>query len=179
MDCSLPGSSVHGNFQASVLEWVAISFSRGSSQPRDQSQVSCSGAQLTDGLSCSFYIHLTPTVYVLWGTSACLVFSRKWLQNTLEYFWNLTSVSAFIHSVLCLRFLHVTAGSRILPIFILFYYVDVYQFVSFSFWWKFVLLLPSYFKHKCLNHRKKVKVTLLSHVRLFETLWTVAYEVPP
>ena len=31
MDCSLPGSSVHGIFQAKVLEWVAISFSRGSS----------------------------------------------------------------------------------------------------------------------------------------------------
>ena len=37
MDCSLPGSSVHGIFQARVLEWVAISFSRGSSWPRDQS----------------------------------------------------------------------------------------------------------------------------------------------
>ena len=35
MDCSLPGSSVHGIFQAIVLEWIAISFSRGSSQPRD------------------------------------------------------------------------------------------------------------------------------------------------
>ena len=31
MDCSLPHSSVHGIFQARVLEWVAISFSRGSS----------------------------------------------------------------------------------------------------------------------------------------------------
>ena len=35
MDCSLPGSSVHGILQARILEWVAISFSRGSSQPRD------------------------------------------------------------------------------------------------------------------------------------------------
>ena len=40
MGCSLP-HSVHGIFQARVLEWVAISFSRGSSQPRDQTQVSC------------------------------------------------------------------------------------------------------------------------------------------
>ena len=39
MDCSLPGSSVHGIFQARILEWVAISSSRGSSQPRDQTQV--------------------------------------------------------------------------------------------------------------------------------------------
>ena len=40
MGCSLPGSSVHGIFQAIVLEWIAISFSRGSSQPRDRTQVS-------------------------------------------------------------------------------------------------------------------------------------------
>ena len=41
IDCSLPGSSVHGIFQARVLEWVAISFSRGSSQPRGRTPVSC------------------------------------------------------------------------------------------------------------------------------------------
>ena len=35
MDCSPPGSSVHGIFQARILEWVAISFSRGSSWPRN------------------------------------------------------------------------------------------------------------------------------------------------
>ena len=38
--CSLPGSSVHVIFQARILEWFAISFSRGSSQPRDQTWVS-------------------------------------------------------------------------------------------------------------------------------------------
>jgi len=41
MDCSPPGSSVHGLLQARILEWVAIPFSTGSSQPRDQTQVSC------------------------------------------------------------------------------------------------------------------------------------------
>ena len=40
MDYSLPGSSVHGILQASILEWVAVSFSRRSSQPRDQTRVS-------------------------------------------------------------------------------------------------------------------------------------------
>ena len=39
MDCSLPGSSVHDILQARVLEWVAVPFSRRSSQPRDQTQV--------------------------------------------------------------------------------------------------------------------------------------------
>ena len=40
LDYSLPGSSVHGIFQARILEWVAISFPMGSSQPRDQTHVS-------------------------------------------------------------------------------------------------------------------------------------------
>ena len=41
MDCSLPGSSVHGFFQARILEWTAVSFTRGSSWPRDRPWVSC------------------------------------------------------------------------------------------------------------------------------------------
>ena len=41
MDSSLLGSSIHGNLQARVLEWAAISFSRGSSKPRDRTWVSC------------------------------------------------------------------------------------------------------------------------------------------
>ena len=41
MDCRLPGFSSHGIFHARVLEWVAISSSRGSSWTRDRSQVSC------------------------------------------------------------------------------------------------------------------------------------------
>ena len=40
MDCNPPSSSVHGILQARILEWVAIPFSRGSSQPRDRTQVS-------------------------------------------------------------------------------------------------------------------------------------------
>ena len=41
MDCGLPGFSVHGILQARILEWVAIPFSRGTSQPRDRTVVSC------------------------------------------------------------------------------------------------------------------------------------------
>ena len=41
VDCSPPDFSVHGILQARILEWVAVSFSRGSSQPRDRTQVSC------------------------------------------------------------------------------------------------------------------------------------------
>ena len=41
IDCSLPGSSVHGILQARILEWVPIPSSRGSSQCRDQTHISC------------------------------------------------------------------------------------------------------------------------------------------
>ena len=44
-DCSLPDSSVYGILQARILEWVAIPFSRGSSQPRDRTQVSALQAE--------------------------------------------------------------------------------------------------------------------------------------
>ena len=42
-----PVSSIHGISQARILEWVAISFSRGSSQPRGQTHISCIGRFLT------------------------------------------------------------------------------------------------------------------------------------
>ena len=46
MDCSPPGSSVHGISQARILEWVAISFSRGSSQSWNGTHISCIGRQI-------------------------------------------------------------------------------------------------------------------------------------
>ena len=59
MDCRPPGSSLHGIFQARILEWVAISFSKGSSQPRDQTYISCIGRQILLPLS-----HLGSPVHV-------------------------------------------------------------------------------------------------------------------
>ena len=41
MDYNPPGSSIHGIFPARILEWVAISYSRVSSRPRDQTHISC------------------------------------------------------------------------------------------------------------------------------------------
>ena len=45
MDCSLPGFSVHGILQARILEWITISFSRGSPRPRDRTQISHIGGR--------------------------------------------------------------------------------------------------------------------------------------
>ena len=65
MDYSLPGSSVCGIFQARILEWVAISFSRGSSWPKDQthvSYVSCIGR---------WVFTISATWEALWNQSCC------------------------------------------------------------------------------------------------------------
>ena len=60
MDCSPPGSSVHGISQARILEWIAISSSRGSSWPRAWTQVSCIGRGILYSLS-----HHGSTYYLL------------------------------------------------------------------------------------------------------------------
>jgi len=49
MGCNPPGSSVHGISQVRILEWVAISFSRGASQPRDFFIVQLSHPYMTTG----------------------------------------------------------------------------------------------------------------------------------
>ena len=60
MSCSLPGSSVHRILQARILQGVAISFSRGSSQPRDQTQVSCIAGSFQEKP-----IKFSPTIFIL------------------------------------------------------------------------------------------------------------------
>ena len=67
MDCSLPNSSVHGISQARILEWVDVSFSRGSSRLRDRTPVSCTGSWIlsvprktTSQQSCQFLVLMTP-----------------------------------------------------------------------------------------------------------------------
>ena len=78
MDHSLPGFSVHGIFQARVLEWVAISFSRGSSWPRDQTHVSCIAGRR----------------FTLWATYDPNLELMKSLWNYLD-FWNLLAIFLF------------------------------------------------------------------------------------
>ena len=68
MDCSLPGSSIHGIFQARVLEWVATSFSRGSSWPRDWTQVSrIAGRHFTTQVC-----HIAGRRFTVWATREVL-----------------------------------------------------------------------------------------------------------
>ena len=69
MDCSLPGSSVHGIFQARILEWAAISYSRGSSRPRDWTHISC--------ISCIgrwIFYHWAPGEPMLYSRSLLVIY---------------------------------------------------------------------------------------------------------
>ena len=81
MDCSLPGSSLHGILQARVLEWVVISFSRGSSHPRDRTLVSCILGRrfnlwATREPICKFYVITIPI------TAKCFL---KWEKFILKF----------------------------------------------------------------------------------------------
>ena len=78
MDCNSPGSSVHGIFQARILEWVAISFSRGSSPPRDGTCVSC--------IVGRFFT--TRETLVLIYTHVILFYKQKSLCNIIIYSLN-------------------------------------------------------------------------------------------
>ena len=83
MDCSPPGSPVHGIFQTRILEWVTISSSRGSSQPRDWTQVfwvSWIGSQ-------NFTTSATweaPVIYCIY-TNECMHLSGKKLYSLQEF----------------------------------------------------------------------------------------------
>ena len=97
LDCSLPGSSVRGIFQARILEWVAISFSRGPSGPSDRTQVSC----IADGF------------FTFWATREAPGFGEEvwhWVKKLLNVlnsfiplqFSLLLPSTCFIVVILCL-----------------------------------------------------------------------------
>ena len=78
MDCSLPGSSVHGIFQARILEWAAIPFSTRSSQPRDRTQVSCIGGQILYLLCCQGSPRRIFVIVVVQSPSRVWLFVIPW-----------------------------------------------------------------------------------------------------
>ena len=106
VDCSLPGSPVHGILQARKLEWVLIPFSRGCSQPRDLTCISCiTGKEFPDSspgrpdkevLSLKsklglleIYSSLFGWCFLVTGSQSCYVFSSPLLS--------------FLHTNFCVR----------------------------------------------------------------------------
>ena len=79
MNCSPPGSSVHGILQARILEWIAMPFSRASSRPRDRTQVSCiAGRFFTIWTTREASIGKQMCVYPLSGVCFESIFSWPW-----------------------------------------------------------------------------------------------------
>ena len=83
MDCSLPGSSVHGIFQARVLEWVTISFSRGSSPPRDRTQVS----------------YIAGRRFTFWATREDYIENNLLLMKKIKHISNVLRVPKYVYSI--------------------------------------------------------------------------------
>ena len=109
IDCSLPDSSVHGISQAKILEWVAISFSRGFSWPRGWTHVSCIGrlvlyhwtaaqCYIKDHLTCFHCLFLATALIgqfpliCLSGDSYVLMYLLVYYSFLLDFFflsyWN-------------------------------------------------------------------------------------------
>ena len=67
VDCYLPGSSVHGISQKRTLEWIAVSYSRGLSRPRDQSHISCLASRFftTEPFGKTIYTYIYICLYIL------------------------------------------------------------------------------------------------------------------
>ena len=74
--CRPPGSSVHGISQARILQWVAVSFSRGSSWPRDQTHVSYNGRR-------SDYHWATTGKLSLWLKHILLLYSSGYQKSNM------------------------------------------------------------------------------------------------
>ena len=78
MDCSPPGSSIHGTLQARILEWVAISSFRENCRPRDQRRISCVGKQTLPLSPLG-----SPDKLILWPKDAHHVF---WYTEDSEWY---------------------------------------------------------------------------------------------
>ena len=100
VDCSPPGSSVHWILQARILEWVAISFSKGSSRPRDQtlvSHVSCTGRQI---LYCKRHLESLIYTHILGRIIYQKIFRRFKMTMTFRLcYWTncITDIRKFAH----------------------------------------------------------------------------------
>ena len=85
MDCSPPGSSVLGILQAKILEWVAVPFSRGFFQPRNQTQVSCVAVRFFTVLAtreaCILYIVVCVSEKAIAPHSSTFAWKIPWTEE--------------------------------------------------------------------------------------------------
>ena len=112
MDCSPTSSSVHGTFQARILEWVAMPSSRGSSQPRDWTHISC--------VSC----------IGRWILYLCATWEAPFIFTELTNIFSFISLILFAFNLVCFTFSFLfLAFYRTISIILL----SSYLFVNFAF----------------------------------------------
>ena len=100
--CSLPGSSIHGIFQARVLEWAAISFSRRSSWPRDWTQVSrIVGRHFTIWATRESKINVIALLSWYFPSAACGVVSYVYVSYLPNSSLSSQRVGTLVHKILC------------------------------------------------------------------------------
>ena len=175
MDCSPPGSSVHGTLQARILEWVAISFSRRSSQPRDQTCI-----PYVSGIGRQVHFHWRHLGSFSFMGGRELISGVTWSHlgssHPPQFLWGVGFGSVFLYTVLtgyaaaakslqsCLTLCNPIDGSPPgSPVLgILQARTLEWVAISFSNAWNW-----------------KVKVMSLSHVQLLATPWTAACQAPP
>ena len=182
MDCSPLGSSVErGFFQARILEWVAICFSRGCSELRDWTCISCIESKFemltlpcTGSVSSSFFnllfvfytfFHFFKT---LCGLIVCIYFSKN-VIFCFSFFYSSLMILVFnvlIFNVICWDIVNII----LLSLVFLFY-------ISLSFFYYFfsINLVFYYYIFTSVNFLVAV-VQLLNYVQLFVTPWTAAYQ---
>ena len=100
MDCSPPSSSAHGILQVRILEWVAISFSRRSSQPRDWTRIPHTAGGF-------FTVWTTREAQEYWSVCVCVCVCVKPLQScpTLYKAVDYSLSGSFVHGILQARIL--------------------------------------------------------------------------
>ena len=102
MDCSPPGSSVHGILQARILNWVAIPFSRGSSWSRDQTHVSCIAGRFFTIWANREAHHDSSSPQICWKKClSCWKEDGKHLEQCLGWIQHLINVIWDSYEILC------------------------------------------------------------------------------
>ena len=157
MDCSLSCCSIHGIFQARALEWVAISFSRGSSWPRDRNRVShivgrCYTIWATREVLTGIWIYIY--IYIFFFFSIAL---GDWLKKTLLRFMSKNLLPVFFSRSFMVSYLIYKSLSHFASFLCTVWGCGMWIFLKF----RVGSTLPSFYVHGGVStcHRPTITVT--------------------
>ena len=152
VDCSLPGSSIHGILQARIQEWLAISFSRGSSQPKDWTWVS----------------HIADGCFNLWATREALPRSKRllisWLQSPTAMILEPKKIKSVTVSTVSPSICHEVMGpDAMILVFWMLSFKPIFSLSSLNF-------IKRFFSSSSLS---AIRVVSSAYLRLLIFLWAI------